>query len=62
MWILESGIEKLLSVPQLKADGFTIYYNTKRNWVYTITEDEKILFKKETGECKGLNFIEMGSQ
>ena len=35
MWIVESGIANLLSVLQLEADGFTINYNTKRDWVVT---------------------------
>ena len=62
MWIVESGIENFLSVPQLEADGFTINYHTKRNWVVTTPEGEEIVLKKDTGECKGFTFIEMYSQ
>ena len=62
MWIVESGIENFLSVPQLEADGFTINYHTKRNWVVTTPEGEEIALKKDTGECKGFTFIEMDSQ
>ena len=62
MWLVESGIAKLLSVPQLEVDSFIIYYNTKRDWVVTTPEGDKIEFKIDTGNCKGFPFIEMGSQ
>eukprot|EP00957_Ditylum_brightwellii_P042554 3222072-Ditylum_brightwellii.AAC.1 len=34
-WLNEKGIANLLSIPQLEKDGYTINYNTKRNWVVT---------------------------
>ena len=61
MWLVESGITKLLSVPQLEADGFTINCNTNRDWFVTTPEGEKIVFKKDTCKCKGFPFIDMGS-
>ena len=30
-WLNEKGIANLLSIPQLEKDGYTIYYNTKRD-------------------------------
>ena len=48
VWLVESGISNLLSVPQHEADGFTIYYNTKRDWFVTTPEGEQIVFKKYT--------------
>ena len=45
MWLEESGIANLLSVPQLEADGFTINYNTERNWVVTTPEGEEIVHR-----------------
>ena len=62
IWIVESSITNLLRVLQLKADGFTINYNTERDQVLTTPEGEKIVFKKDTGKCKGFHFIEMVSQ
>ena len=62
MWLVESGIANIIIVPQFEADGFTINYNTKRGWVITTPEGEKIVFKKDTGKCKVLPFIYMGSQ
>ena len=46
---------KLLREPQIEADGFTIDYKTKRDWVVTTTGGEEIMFKKYTGKCKGFN-------
>ena len=40
MWLVDSGIENLLSVTHLEADGFTIDYKTKRDWVVTTPEGE----------------------
>ena len=62
MWLVESGIANLFSVPQLESDSFTIEYNTNRDWVVTTSEGEEIVFKKETGKYKGFPFIEMDSQ
>eukprot|EP00957_Ditylum_brightwellii_P047234 3587883-Ditylum_brightwellii.AAC.1 len=35
-WLNKKCIANLLSIPQLKKDGCTIDYNTKRNWVVTM--------------------------
>ena len=35
MWLNRKGIANLLSIPQLERDGYTVDYNTKRNWVVT---------------------------
>ena len=59
---MDSSIANLLSVPQLEADGFTIDYNTNRDWVVTTPEGEEIVFKKDTGKCKVFTFIVMDSQ
>ena len=47
-WLNEKGIVNLLSIPQLEKDGYTIYYNTKRDWVVTMTSGKCILFKSNT--------------
>ena len=62
MWIVESGITNLLSVPHLEANVFTIDYKTKRDWVVTTPEGKEIMFKKDTGKCKRFIFIEMDYQ
>ena len=35
MWLNTKGIANLLSIPQLEEDGYTVDYNTKRDWVVT---------------------------
>ena len=40
MWLVEFSITNLIIVIQLKVDGFTIDYNTNRNWVVTTPEGE----------------------
>ena len=57
MWVVESGISNLLSVPQIEADSFTINYNTKSDWLVTKPEGEEIVFKKDKNKCKGFPFI-----
>ena len=58
-WLNKKGIVNLLSVPQLEKDGFVIDYNTNRDWVVTTPTGEKILFKKDTGLCEGMPYIDM---
>ena len=60
MWLVESVIANLLSVPQLEADGFKIDY-TNNIWTVTTPEGDIIPFKKDTGKCRGFPYIEMGS-
>eukprot|EP00957_Ditylum_brightwellii_P025141 1902851-Ditylum_brightwellii.AAC.1 len=38
-WLNKKCIANLLSIPQLEKDGYTIDYNTKRNWVVTYARE-----------------------
>jgi len=60
MWLVESGIANLLSVPHLEADGFKVKY-TDDLWTTTTPEGHVIPFKKDTCKCRGFPYIEMGS-
>ena len=51
MWLVESGIANLLSVPQLEADGFKVDYSNNLLMV-TTPEGHVIPFKKDTGKCR----------
>ena len=51
MWLVESGIANLLSVPQLEADGFKVGYSNNL-WTVTTPEGHVIPFKKDTGKCR----------
>ena len=59
MWLVESGITNLLSVPQLEADGFKVDYSNNLLTVI-MPEGHVIPFKKVTGKCRGFPYIEMG--
>ena len=59
MWLNKNGITNLLSIPQLKQDGFVIDYNTNRNWTVTTPQGKDILFKKDTGLCEVMPYIDM---
>ena len=58
-WLKEKGIENLLSMPQLKKDGYSIDCNTKRDWVITTPSGKCLLFKLDTGICAGMSYLDM---
>ena len=49
----------LLSIPQLEKDGYTIDYNTKRNWVVMTSSGKCLLFKSHTGLCVGMPYLDI---
>jgi len=50
---------KPFSIPQLKKDGYTIDYNTKRDWVVTTPTGKCLLFKLDTGLCAGMPYLDI---
>ena len=58
-WLNEKGIVNLLSIPQLKKDGYTINYNTKRDWAVTTPSGKCLLFKSDTGLCAGMPYLDI---
>ena len=58
-WLNKKGIANLLSIPQLEKDGFEIDYNTKRDWVVKTPAGKTIVFKRDTGLCEGMPYIDM---
>ena len=59
MWLNCNGIANLLSIPQLEQDGYTIDYNTNRNWVVTTPQGKEIVFKRDTGLCDRMPYIDL---
>ena len=55
----EQGIVNLLSIPRLEKDGYTIDYNTNQDWVVTTPERKCLLFKKDTGMCEGMPYLDV---
>ena len=58
-WLNSQGIANLLSIPQLERDGYEVDYNTKRKRVVTTPSGESIVFKRDTGVCAGMPYIDM---
>ena len=59
MWLNRSGIANLLSIPMLENDGYEVDYNTKRDWVVTTPQGKKITFKRDTGLCDRMPYIDL---
>ena len=49
----------LLSIPQLEEDGYVIDYNTKRDWIVTTPQGDEIRFKRDTGLCNRMLYIDL---
>jgi hypothetical protein len=61
--LVRNGIANLLSLPQLEADGFTVSYHTRGNWIVTTPHGNKITFhREEDGMCRGFPYIDMQSK
>ena len=58
-WLNKKRIANLLSIPQLEKDGYTINYNTKRNWVVTTPSGKCLLFKADTGICVRMPYLDI---
>jgi hypothetical protein len=59
MWLNRNGIANLLSISQLEEDGYVIDYNTKRDWVVTTPQGDEIRFKRDTGLCNRMPYIDL---
>jgi hypothetical protein len=63
LWLMRNGIVKLLFLPQLEADRFTVSYHTGGNWIITTPHSEEITFhREENGMCRGFPYIDMQSK
>ena len=59
VWYNKYGMANLLSVPMLEADGYTIATHTEGDWIVTSPEGTKITFKRDTGVCRGMPYIDL---
>ncbi len=63
LWLVRNSIANLLSLPQLEADGFTVSYHTRGNWIVTTPHGNEITFhREEDGMCRGFPYIDMQSK
>ena len=58
-WLNEKGIANLLLIPQLEKDGYSVDYNTKRDWVVTTPSGKWLLFQLNTGICAGMSYLDI---
>ena len=59
VWLNERGIVNLLSIPRLEDAGYIVSTHTKGDWVVTTPKGKKIIFKRDTGVCKGMQYINL---
>ena len=59
VWLNEQGIADLLSVPMLEESGYIVSSHTKKEWEVTNPEGVIITFKRDTGICKGMPYIDL---
>ena len=59
VWMNERGIANLFSIPMLEDAGYIVSTHTKGDWVVTTPKGKKIVFKRDTGVCKGMPYINL---
>ena len=59
MWLVQTGIANLLSLPSLERDGFCVSYNTLTSWMVQCPDGTVLKFHKDTGVCAGLPYIDL---
>ena len=59
VWLNERGIANLLSVPMLEEAGYIVSLHTKKYWEVTTPEGVTITFRRDTGICKGMPYIDL---
>ena len=59
VWLKERVIANLLSVPMLEDAGYIVYSHTKKDWEVTTPEGVTITFKRYTGICRVMPYIDL---
>ena len=59
VWLNERGIANQFSIPVLEDFGYIVSTHTKGDLVLTAPKDNKIVFKRDTGVCKGMPYIDL---
>ena len=62
VWLNEQGIVNLLSIPMLEEAGYKVSTHTDRNWEVTTPQGAVVVFKRDTGVCKGMPYIDLREQ
>ena len=59
VWLNDKGISNLLSTPMLEDAGYIVSTHTRGDWVLTTPKGKKFIFKRDTGVCKGMPYINL---
>ena len=59
VWLNEQGIANLLSVPMLEEAGYIVSSHTNKDWEVTTPKGVTITFRRDTGICKGMPYIDL---
>ena len=59
LWLNERSIANLLSIPMLEDAGYIVSTHAKGDWVVTTPKGKKTIFKRDTGVCKGMPYINL---
>ena len=59
VWLNENGIANLISIPKLEADGYTVWTDTKGEWIVSTPQGKIIPFKRDKGMCVGMPYIDL---
>jgi hypothetical protein len=59
VWLNKKGIANLLSIPMLETAGYLVSTHTHGDWVVTSPKGKKIVFKRDTGVCNRMPYIDL---
>ena len=59
VWLNEKDIVNLLSISMLEDAGYKVSTHTDRDWEVTTPQGKVIVFKRDTGVCKGMPYIDL---
>ena len=59
VWLNKQGIANLISLPMLEASGYIVSTHTHGQWVVTSPQGNKTTFKRDTGMCIGMPYIDL---
>eukprot|EP00956_Cyclotella_meneghiniana_P039180 scaffold167175_cov42-Cyclotella_meneghiniana.AAC.1 len=58
-WVNNTGIANLLSIPKLEKHGWIIKYKTGGEWQALSPGGQLLKFKKDTGLCNGMPYLDL---
>ena len=59
VWLNKDEIANLISIPMLEVDGYKVSMTTNKDWIVRTPSGEEIVFKQDSGVCKGMPYIDL---